>query len=126
MTGLTDGERKTLLDIAKRIRTYKFMQAKGYERLVKRAKDKLTRQFLAGISANEHKESEYWSQKIQQLAYDDKRSFRDSFISRRVGLMMGILGTRGFFEWVIIAEDESVTDLSTLAASIRDLAASEE
>ena len=126
MTGLTDGERKALLDAAKRIRTYKFMQAKGYERLVKRAKDERTRQLLAGLSANELKEFEYWSQKIRQLARDDKGSFKDSFASRRVGLMMGILGTRGFFEWAIIAEDESVTNLSTLAANIRDLAASEE
>ena len=126
MTGLTDGERKALLETAKRIRTYKFMQAKGYERLVKRAKDERTRQLLAGISANELKEFEYWSQKIRQLTHDDKGSFRDSFTSRKVGPMMVILGTRGFFEWAIIAEDESVTNLSTLAANIRDLAASEE
>ena len=30
---------------------------------------------------------------------------------------MSILGTRGFFEWAIIAEDESVEDLAILAAN---------
>jgi VIT1/CCC1 family predicted Fe2+/Mn2+ transporter len=40
--------------------------------------------------------------------------------------MMGILGTRGFFEWVLIAEDESVEDLATIAANINDLNVSEE
>ncbi|MGD8564726.1 MAG: VIT1/CCC1 transporter family protein [Candidatus Bathyarchaeota archaeon] len=123
---MTDGERKALFDVAKRIRTYKFMQTKGYERIVKRAKDERTRQLLAGISANGLKEFENWSQKIQQLAHDDKGSFKDTFSNHRVGLMMGILGIRGFFEWVIIAEDESITNLSTIAANIRDLDASEE
>lgn len=126
MANLTDRERNALLDAAKKIRTYKFMQAKGYERLVKRAKDERTKQLLAKISANELNESEYWSQKIQQLARDDEISFKDSFASRRVWLLMGVLGTRGFFEWAIIAEDESVEDLATQAANIGDLAASEE
>ena len=126
LASLTDRERKALLDAAKKIHTYKFMQAKGYERLVKRARDERTKQLLAEISANELSESEYWSQKIQQLAREGERSFKDSFASRKVGAMMAILGTRGFFEWAIIAEDESVEDLATRAANIDDLAASEE
>ncbi len=126
MANLTDRERKGLFDAAKKVCTYKFMQAKGYERLVKRAKDERTKKLLAEMSANELNESEYWLQKIQQLAREDERSFRASFVSRRVDIMMSILGTRGFFEWVIIAEDESVEDLATRAANIGDLAASEE
>jgi VIT1/CCC1 family predicted Fe2+/Mn2+ transporter/rubrerythrin len=126
MTGLTDEERKVLLDVAKKIRIYKFMQAIGYERLVKRAKDERIKQLLAGISANEHKGSEYWSQKIQELTRQDEKALKESFTNQRVALMMLILGTRGFFEWIIIAEDESVENLATLAANIGDLTASEE
>jgi len=126
LANLTDRERKALLDAAKKIHTYKFMQARGYERLVKRARDERTRQLIAEICANESIESEYWSQKIQQLAREDEGSFKDSFASRKVGIMMGILGTRGFFEWAIIAEDESVEELATRAANIGDLVASEE
>jgi VIT1/CCC1 family predicted Fe2+/Mn2+ transporter len=40
--------------------------------------------------------------------------------------MTGILGIRAFFEWTIIAEDESVEDFAIQAANIGDLAASEE
>ncbi|MBU7026681.1 MAG: VIT1/CCC1 transporter family protein [Theionarchaea archaeon] len=40
--------------------------------------------------------------------------------------MMRILGTRGFFEWAIIAEDESIEDLAILAGNIDDVATSEE
>jgi VIT1/CCC1 family predicted Fe2+/Mn2+ transporter len=38
--------------------------------------------------------------------------------------MMGILGTRGFFEWAIIAEDESVEDLAIIAGNLADRTAS--
>jgi VIT1/CCC1 family predicted Fe2+/Mn2+ transporter len=126
LANLTDRERRALLDAAKKIHTYKSMQANGYERLVKRARDERTKQLMAEICANESNESEYWSQKIQQLARKDEGSLKDSFAGRKVGLMMGILGTRGFFEWAIIAEDEGVEELATRAANIGDLASSEE
>jgi len=123
---LTDRERKALLDAAKKIHTYKFMQAKGYERLVKRARDERTKQIIARICTNELNESDYWSQRIQELARGNVGISGDSFASRRVDILMAILGTRGFFEWAIIAEDESVEELATRAANIGDLASSEE
>ena len=46
MAGLTDKERETLLKAAQTIRYYKRMQAKGYEKLIKKAKDERTRQLL--------------------------------------------------------------------------------
>jgi hypothetical protein len=39
MTELAESERRTLLDTAKKISTYKIMQAKGYERLIKKPLD---------------------------------------------------------------------------------------
>jgi VIT1/CCC1 family predicted Fe2+/Mn2+ transporter/rubrerythrin len=126
MAELTGSERKALLEAAKKICTYKLMQAKGYERLARKAKEERTKQLLADISADELKDSEYWSQKIQGLGGKGEKLATASFMDRRVSLMMGILGTRGFFEWAIIAEGESVEDLATRAANIADLAASEE
>jgi len=125
MAELTDRERKALLDAAKKVRVYKLMQAKGYERLVKKVKDKRTKQLLAEISTNELKDSEYWSQKIRELVGEGEKSTKASFMNRRVDLMMGILGTRGFFEWAIIAEDESIEDLAIQAGNISDMATSE-
>jgi VIT1/CCC1 family predicted Fe2+/Mn2+ transporter len=126
MAQLIGRQRKALLDAAKKIRTYKLMQAKGYERLVKKAKDERTKQLLAEISANELSDAESWSERIERLADGDKKSSRDVFLNQRIRLMMGILGTRGFFEWSIIAEDDSVEDLTIQAANIGDLAISEE
>jgi len=126
MAELTGGERKALLDAARKIHTYKLMQASGFEKLVRKARDERTRRLLAEISANELTDAKSWSRRIEGLASEGKKSTSASFMNQRVGLMMGILGTTGFFEWVIIAEDESVEDLAIQAGHIRDLAISEE
>ena len=126
MAVFADRERIVLLDAAKKIHTYKLMQAKGYDRLIKKVKDERTRQLLAEVSANELKDSEYWLQKIQELGSEGAESIKASFMNQRVSLMMGVLGTRGFFEWAIIAEDEGVEELAIWAANISDEATSEE
>jgi VIT1/CCC1 family predicted Fe2+/Mn2+ transporter/rubrerythrin len=125
MVPVTDRQRQTLLEAAKKIHGYKLMQAKGYERLANRAKDERTKQLLTSISADELKESEYWSQKVRELGGKSEKSTTASFVNRKVGLMMGILGTRGFFEWAMIAEDESVEDLAIQATNVSDIATSE-
>ena len=125
MDGLTDREREVLLDAARKVHAYKLMQAKGYERLVRKARDERAKQLLVEISAGEFKDSEYWAQRIRELEGGGGGSVKVSFVNQRVRLMMGILGTRGFFEWAIIAEDESVEDLLVHSGNISDLAASE-
>jgi hypothetical protein len=123
---LTAKERKALLDAVKKVRTYKLMQSMGYQRLIKKAVDERTKQILAEISASELSDAESWSQKIEQLADGDSKPGRVSFLNQRVLIMMGVLGIRGFFEWAIIAEDESVEDLAIRSANISDKATSEE
>jgi len=123
---LTAKERKALLDAVKKVRIYKLMQSMGYQRLIKRAVDERTKQLLAEISTNELSDAESWSQKIEQLADGDSKPSKVSFLNQRIVIMMGVLGTSGFFEWAIIAEDESVEDLAIRAANISDEATSEE
>jgi VIT1/CCC1 family predicted Fe2+/Mn2+ transporter/rubrerythrin len=126
MADLTDREEKVLLETAKEIHAYKIMQVKGYEKLIKKVTDERTRQLLVDISTNELSDAESWSKKIEQMASKDRKFNRVSFLNQKVSLMMGILGTRGFFEWAIIAEDESVENLAIRAGNIKDTASSEE
>jgi len=125
MAELTGREKKALLEIAKKIRTYKLMQAKGYERLAKKARDERAKRLLAEIGADEVKDCEYWAKKIEELEGERQRLTRTFFANLRVSLMTRILGMRGFSEWAIIAEDESVEDLAIQAGNISDVAASE-
>jgi VIT1/CCC1 family predicted Fe2+/Mn2+ transporter len=126
MAELTVKESKVLLEAARKVRTYKLMLSTGYRRLVKKAADERTRQLLAEISDNELSDAESWSKRIERLANGDGKSPRVSFLNQRVGLMMGILGTRGFFEWAIIAEDETLEELAIQATNISNLTTSEE
>jgi VIT1/CCC1 family predicted Fe2+/Mn2+ transporter/rubrerythrin len=125
MAVLSAKEKNTLLEAAKRVQTYKIMQSMGYKRLVKKAVNERTKQLLTEISASESSDAESWSQRIEQLEDRDTKSARISFVNQRVWLMMSILGTRGFFEWAIIAEDESIEDLSIQAGNLADTTASE-
>lgn len=125
MAKLTAKETRVLLESAKKIRTYRLMQAKGYQRLISKATDERGRQLLAELSANERHDAESWSQRIRQLAGGDRQAGKVSFLKQRVSLMMSVLGVRGFFEWSIIAEDGAVEDLALQAATIGDLATSE-
>jgi VIT1/CCC1 family predicted Fe2+/Mn2+ transporter/rubrerythrin len=125
MAQLTDRERKTLLETVKKIHSYKLLQAGGYERLVKKARDERTKGLLMRISADEVSDSEHWAEKIGELESERQRLTKTLFTDLRVSLMMRILGTRGFFEWAIIAEDESIDDLTVQAANVSDIATSE-
>jgi VIT1/CCC1 family predicted Fe2+/Mn2+ transporter len=126
MTKLAAEESKVLLEAANKVRTYKIMQSIGYQRLFKKAVDQTIKKLLEEISTNELSDAKSWSKMIKQLADGDTKSAKVSFLNQRVGLMMGVLGIRGFFEWAIIAEDESVEDLTIQAANISDLVTSEE
>ena len=103
MNELVTGKREAFLEAAKGIRRYKLMQAKGYERLAGKARDERTKQLLTGISVDEFKDCEYWTDRIRELAGEREMHTRTLLIDLRVGLMMRILGIRGFFEWAIIA-----------------------
>jgi VIT1/CCC1 family predicted Fe2+/Mn2+ transporter len=126
MAKLAAKERKALLDSAKKVRTYKLMQSMGYQRLVRKAVDERTKRLLSEIGGGELSDAKSWSQRIEQLAGAGTKSDTPRSLNQRVRLMMGILGTRGFFEWAIIAEDEAVEDFAIQAANIGDLTASEE
>ena len=125
MGKLTDREKEALINTVKKIHIYKLMQTKGYEKLVRKAKEQRAKQLLLHISANEARDSEYWSKNIEELEKRGEGFAGTFFTDLRISLMMHILGTRGFFEWTIIAEDESIEELAIQAENIHDAAASE-
>ena len=125
MGEITAIERKALLAAAYRIHTYKLMQAKGYERLAKQARDERVKQLLESVAASEVEDSGYMADRIAELEDGRPRLASARLLDLRISLMMSILGTRGFFEWAVIAEDESVEELAILAGALSDDASSE-
>jgi VIT1/CCC1 family predicted Fe2+/Mn2+ transporter len=96
------------------------MQAKGYERLARKARDERMKRLLMDVSAGEAEDAEHWAEGIDALSEGHEKLSTAFLTDMRIRLMMGILGTRGFFEWAVIAEDESVEDLAILAENLAD------
>jgi rubrerythrin len=97
MLKLTDTERNALLGAAKRVHAYKLMQAKGYERLARKAQDERAKRLLMDVSAGEAEDAGHWAEGINALG-EAREEIGTAFLADlRIRLMMGILGTRGFF-----------------------------
>jgi len=125
MNKLLEKEIELLVYSVNRIYTYKIMQAIGFKRIAKRVSNRRIKRLLIEISTNEARDSEYWLKNIKDLEGTGKRFTPLFLVNLRVSLMMRILGARGFFEWVIIAEDESIEDLSINALTISNFVESE-
>jgi predicted membrane protein (TIGR00267 family) len=125
MNKLTDEERRRLLKAAKKIHAHKLVQIKGYRTLVKRARDKRIRQLLIWISDDEAKHVEFWSERIKELGGKHEGKIGAYLRERKAGLLMTILGTKGFFEWATVGEEEGIQDLAIQAEKIRDTVTSE-
>jgi len=125
MNKLSDEERRRLLKAAKKIHAHKLVQIKGYKMLVKKARDKRIKQLLTRISNDEEKHAEFWSDRIEELGGEREGTIRAYLRDRKVGLMMSVLGTKGFFEWAVVGEEEGIQELAVQAEKIRDIATSE-
>ena len=125
MNGLSDVEKGKLLYASKKIHAHKLVQIKGYRTLVKRASDERIKHLLIRIADEEEKHAEFWSERIEELGEERKGLAKSYLRDLKVRLMMSILGTKGFFEWAVVGEDEGIQDLSVQAEKIRDRESSE-
>jgi len=124
MSGLTDAERMRLLHCAEKIYAHKLLQVEGYGILVRKTGDEGIRQLLIRISDDEAKNAEFWHDRIVELGGDRDGKVKAFFRDRKVKLMMSILGTKGFFEWTVVGEEEGIQDLAICAERIEDTAVS--
>lgn len=124
MEKLSDFERDGLIVYTRDILTYKLMQARGYALLAAKATEKKTVQLLKALCQQEEKDVDYWQKQL--LALDESQPLHLSpAFELRVRIMMGLLGARGFLQWAMIAEDESVEELLILAGNLQDGSSSE-
>jgi VIT1/CCC1 family predicted Fe2+/Mn2+ transporter len=116
---------QTLIKLSISIRDYKLMQAICYNRLVNKTESERLQQMLLAMSSREEEDARDWTAAIQGLSQQGAKPVNTRMLRLRVALMMSLLGTRGFMEWAIIAEDESIEALAVLAGNLEDQEASE-
>jgi VIT1/CCC1 family predicted Fe2+/Mn2+ transporter len=120
MQNLAESEGNALRSAATRVHAYKLMQAQAYGRLAGKAQDAGIKRLLADIGTREAEDAGRWAEDIDTLGNRHERR-RPAFLTDlQIRLMMAILGTRGFFEWAVIAEDENVGDLAIIAGNLAD------
>jgi VIT1/CCC1 family predicted Fe2+/Mn2+ transporter/rubrerythrin len=125
MKEITNVERKKVLDAAKKIYAHKLMQTKGFDILARKAKDEGIKQLLLRIGGDEAGHAEFWFEIVKELGGKRQGATKTFFRDWKVGFMMRILGTKGFFEWAVVGEEEGIRDLAIRAENIRDAVASQ-
>lgn len=125
MNELTNVKRKKLLDAAKKIYVHKLMKAKGFGILAGKAKDERIKQLLLRISTDEANHAKFWFERIKELGGKREGATKTLLRDRKIGFMMRVLGTKGFFEWAVVGEEEGVQDVAVQAENIGDTATSE-
>lgn len=117
MSVLPDENRIGLLEAAQKIHMNKQVQVRGYKALAERAGDEKIRYLLERIGGDEERLAEFWSGRIEELGGSVSGGVSGEW---KVRLMMSVLGTKGFFEWAVVGEEEGIQDLSIQAEKIRD------
>jgi VIT1/CCC1 family predicted Fe2+/Mn2+ transporter/rubrerythrin len=125
MKKLANAMRENILEAANKIYVHKLMQAKGFGILAGKAKDERIKQLLLRINDDEVSHARFWSERIKELTGKRERASKTFFRDWKVGFMMRILGTKGFFEWAVVGEEEGIQDLAIQAGKIRDTVLSE-
>jgi predicted membrane protein (TIGR00267 family) len=123
MGGLMDEEQQRLLNAAKEIHAHKLVQIRGYQSLVKRAKDEGIKQLLIRVCEEEEQYAALWLDRIRELG--GKEETKSLLSDLKFRMMMSVLGTKGFFEWAVVGEEEGIQELAIQAEKIRDTATSE-
>ncbi len=123
MGNLEQKERDSVVEASEKIMTFKLMQSMAYQKIADKTQDERAKRFLEETSDTEKKDAGFWADQVTELS---KRSAKiPRFLGTKASLMMRILGSRGFLEWAVIAEDEALEDLAIEASTIDDLEESE-
>ena len=119
MNEKANSEVEVLFDYGSEIFSYKRMLSISYKMLALKALEQPTQNLLLDLCTQEDKDAIDWKQILEKLIGNDQIQ-TSHFLKERVRVMMGILGPRSFLEWILIAEDETVEKLLTLAGMLQD------
>jgi VIT1/CCC1 family predicted Fe2+/Mn2+ transporter len=119
MADVMEAKQGALLNYGSEVYSYKRMLCISYQILASKALEQSTNNLLLDLSSQEERDAEDLKKALETFT-GNKQIQIIHLIRERVRLMMGLLGPRGFLEWVIIAEDEAVEKLLILAGTIKD------
>ena len=115
----TADHEKTLSSLSTEIYIHKLMLSLAYGLLANKTLDQSTRNLLLDLNKQEKSDAQDWKNQNEEFLNRELK-VADRFLKQRVRLMMGILGSRGLLEWLLIAEDESLEKLMIAAGMLEE------
>ena len=123
MSLLSYEKKRRLLDAVKKIHSHKSVQIMGYKKLISIAKDERIRHLLNLVVEEEERIERFWSERIKELG--GSLETLSYLFNLKTKILMRVLGTKGFFEWALVGENEGIRDLALQAGTIEDSALSQ-
>jgi VIT1/CCC1 family predicted Fe2+/Mn2+ transporter len=123
MNGFSTKNRERLIDAAKRIHEHKMEKIFGFKMLANLVEDENLKKILTQVYSEEEIIAGYWVNRIIDLGGNfDKNVF---FADIKQKILLRILGTKGFFEWVLEEEEAGIKEIALQAELIKDNVQSE-
>jgi VIT1/CCC1 family predicted Fe2+/Mn2+ transporter len=123
MSGLSSRNIERLIGAAKEIYDHKLEKIFGLKTLADAVDDESIKSILNQVHYEEEIFAEYWANRITELGgLIEKRTY---FEEMKPKILLRILGTKGFFEWVLEEEEESIKEVALEAQLIQDNVQSE-
>jgi VIT1/CCC1 family predicted Fe2+/Mn2+ transporter len=107
-----------LLDSVKKIYEHKLEKIFGFKVLVDAVDDELVKNLLVQVYSEEEIIAGHWVNRINDLGGRVEK--RNIFGDLKSKILLRILGTKGFFEWVLEEEEEGIRELALLAEYVFD------
>jgi VIT1/CCC1 family predicted Fe2+/Mn2+ transporter len=123
LSGLTDEQKKKLLDTIKKIHANKKIKVMGFVMLAEKSSDNRIKRLLLQVKNEEEEVIRFWSDKIRDLGEEEKA--QPLFQNLQIKMLMNVLGTKGFFEWVLEEEEQVIQDLAFQAERFEERTLSE-
>jgi predicted membrane protein (TIGR00267 family) len=118
MSGFSTSRREKLLDAAMKIYEHKLEKIYGFRELANAVDDEQIKNLLVQVYSEEELIAEYWIARIKDLGGKVGANTYNRDLKPKI--LFRILGTKGFFEWVIEEEEEGLEELGFQAELIQD------
>jgi VIT1/CCC1 family predicted Fe2+/Mn2+ transporter len=122
MSEFSGNRKEKLLQAAKKIHEHKLEKIYGFKDLSERLEDIQIKNLLTLVYTEEENNAEFWAHRIKELGGQIDRHF---FGDLKPYILLKILKTKGFFEWVIEEEEEGIKELALQSELILDKILSE-
>jgi VIT1/CCC1 family predicted Fe2+/Mn2+ transporter len=123
MSDFSTKDREKLINAAKRIHEHKVDTIFGFKTLANSVEDVNLKKILTQVYSEEEIIAKDWANRIIELGGTIDRNV--TFVETKQKILLRVLGTKGFFEWILEEEEAGIKDVALQAELIKNNVQSE-